>query len=193
MKENDKLKPYSSKADVVIDYFTNLIQTGKQSVKPADGKQSINRRSLTVETINRYIFCLNRIIEKGNTSTVDLRNEVKNELEKDKGFEIDKKTLKRIIDNLKQDKLIKTVDFEVTIEQASGQGIQKMIKTLVLDPDYNSSDEQLYQNPAINNPTNIKEHPQVKSEPRKYILRERKSKVKYEEDLASDLSDASVD
>jgi hypothetical protein len=46
---------------------------------------------------------------------VELRNDVKNELEKSKGFEIDKKTLKRIVEKLQQDKLVKTVDFLVTV------------------------------------------------------------------------------
>jgi hypothetical protein len=43
------------------------------------------------------------VYEKGNVSLVELRNDIKNYLEKNRGFEIDKKTLKRIIDNLKQD------------------------------------------------------------------------------------------
>lgn len=38
MERNEKLKPYSTKSEVVIDYFTNLIQTGKQSVKQPEGK-----------------------------------------------------------------------------------------------------------------------------------------------------------
>jgi hypothetical protein len=37
-------------------------------------------------------------------------------LERGKGFEIDKKTLKRIIDKLDKVKLIKTVDFLVTVQ-----------------------------------------------------------------------------
>ena len=49
-------------------------------------------------------------------SLVDLRNDIKNDLEKSKGFEIDKKTLKRIVEKLKKDKLVKTVDFMVTLE-----------------------------------------------------------------------------
>ena len=70
---------------------------------------------MTVETINRYIFCLNKVTGNGHISLVDLRNDIKNELEKHKGFEIDKKTLKRIIDKLKKDNLVKTVDFLVNI------------------------------------------------------------------------------
>jgi hypothetical protein len=46
---------------------------------------------------------------------VDLRNDIKNILERGKGFEIDKKTLKRIVDKLKRDKLVNTVDFLVTL------------------------------------------------------------------------------
>lgn len=46
---------------------------------------------------------------------VDLRNDIKTILEKGKGFEIDKKTLKRIVDKLLKDKLVKTVDFLVTL------------------------------------------------------------------------------
>lgn len=70
---------------------------------------------MTVQTINRYVYCLNKVIESGHISLVDLRNDIKNDLEKAKGFEIDKKTLKRIIEKLVKDKLLKTVDFLVTV------------------------------------------------------------------------------
>jgi hypothetical protein len=36
----------------------------------------------------------------GHISMVDLRNDIKNDLERGKGFEIDKKTLKRIVEKL---------------------------------------------------------------------------------------------
>lgn len=98
---------------MVTEYFTSIIQ---------DGKSSASKRSLTIETINRYIFCLNKVIESGHISVVEIRNDIKHELEKSKGFEIDKKTLKRIIDNLKAEGLVKTVDFLVTLCQADGAG-----------------------------------------------------------------------
>lgn len=47
---------------------------------------------------------------------MELRNDIKNELEKGKGFEIDKKTLKRIVEKLQEEKLVKTVDFMVTVQ-----------------------------------------------------------------------------
>jgi len=62
-------------------------------------------------------------MQQGHISLVDLRNDIKSILEKGKGFEIDKKTLKRIIDRLLRDKLIKTVNFKVTVQQAEGLGV----------------------------------------------------------------------
>ena len=85
---------------------------------------------------------------------MDLRNDIKNDLEKSKGFEIDKKTLKRIVEKLKKDKLVKTVDFMVTLEQADGTGEQTMVKTLVLDVDFDERSSILMDNPTIANPTN---------------------------------------
>lgn len=74
---------------------------------------------------------------------VDLRNNIKNVLERGKGFEIDKKTLKRIVEKLQKDKLVKTVNFKVTVEQAEGTGVQTIVKTLVLDPDLDESQVDL--------------------------------------------------
>lgn len=85
---------------------------------------------------------------------VDLRNDIKNDLERGKGFEIDKKTLKRIIEKLVSEKLVKTVDFLVTVQQADKNGIQNIVKTLVLDPDLDETQADLLNNRTIANPTN---------------------------------------
>lgn len=138
-EEEDKIKDEENEENLkekrdslLIKYFTRLIQ---------EGKASATKRSLTIEVINRYIFCLNKVYNQGMISLVELRNDIKNELEKNKGFEIDKKTLKKIIDNLKIDNLVKIVNFLVTITQADGQGSQNMVKTLVLEPDFEASDD----------------------------------------------------
>lgn len=112
---------------------------------------------------------------------MDLRNDIKNILEKGKGFEIDKKTLKRIIDRLLRDRLIKTVNFKVTVQQAEGLGVQTIVKTLVLDPDCDENAEELMLNPSISNPTNRQP---VKEEPvqTRYSLRKRGSKPAYEQE-----------
>ena len=46
--------------------------------------------------------------DRGHISEVELRKRIKLELEKDKGFEMDKKTLRRIVENLKREGLVKT-------------------------------------------------------------------------------------
>ena len=75
-------------------------------------------RHLTIETINRYIFTLNEVQKperRGHISEVELRKCIKLELEKDKRHEMDKKTLRRIVENLKREGLVKTRQFKVTI------------------------------------------------------------------------------
>lgn len=75
---------------------------------------------MTVETINRYIYTLNAVHNsRGHISEIELRKRIKNDLEKSKNFEMDKKTLKRIIENLRKDGLVQTKNFKVTIYQAN--------------------------------------------------------------------------
>lgn len=119
---------------------------------------------------------------------VELRNDIKQDLEKSKGFEIDKKTLKRIVDKLLRDGLVKTVDFLVTLEAAEGNGVQSIVKTLVLDPDVNEQEAQLMLNPTIANPTNRQgaekaaKQEQPPKVPNRYSLRRRSEQVKYKEE-----------
>ena len=100
----------SSKAEVVKKYFIGLITQSDSNPRHQAS------RHLTIETINRYIFCLNMVHESehGHVSELAVRSQVKKVLEKQKDFEMDKKTLRRIIENLKHDELIKTRDFQVT-------------------------------------------------------------------------------
>jgi hypothetical protein len=64
---------------------------------------------------------------------------------------MDKKTLRRIIDNLKSDGLIETRDFQVSIKE------HNQVKTLLLKPGLKISDEDLMLvNATIANPTNKK-------------------------------------
>ena len=122
----DHLDDYS---DVVKQFFIRLIQ-GKT--------QQTSSRHLTVETINRYIFTLNTLHESehGHISEVDLRNAIKADLERHKKHEMDKKTLRRIIDYLRKEELLKIKRFLVTIEQVN---IHKQ-KQHNDDPNLSSSD-----------------------------------------------------
>lgn len=78
-------------------------------------------------------------------SELTVRQRIKTELEKQKSFEMDKKTLRRIIENLKRDGLLLAKDFKVTIKpykQEDGEG-QMIVKTLLLAPDCKLTDEEL--------------------------------------------------
>jgi hypothetical protein len=87
-------------------------------------------------------------------------------LESGTGFMIDKKTLKRIVERLCREKLLKTSEFLVTLEAVSTNNVQKFVKTLVLDPELNERDAQLMQNPTLANPTNrvVDSKAKIKSE-----------------------------
>ena len=83
------------------------------------------RQSLTTQILDRYIFCLNTVQEKRFIPIIDLKKEIKRDLEANRNFLIDKKTVKRIIMILKAEGLVATKDIRVTISYAdmdSGSG-----------------------------------------------------------------------
>lgn len=94
------------------------------------------------------------------------------DLEKNKNHEMDKKTLRRIIENLKRDNLIRTKDFQIQIKP-SGQSFsdgkqgQTILKTILLAPDCELTEEELMrENQTIANPTNrhVKQEPSSSDE-----------------------------
>ena len=94
-------------SDIVKRFFGTLMRS-----KGTD-------RHWTRETINRYIFILNTVLgsEGGHISEVDLRKRIKNELERDKNHEIDKRTLRKLVETLEGEHLLKTRQFRITISQ----------------------------------------------------------------------------
>jgi hypothetical protein len=129
------------------------------------------------------VYVLNKVEQKGHVSEVELRKLIKEDLEKGQGFEMDKKTLKRIIENLREVELVKTKDFPIylpnsnTVSDVFNKAREKdedgefvpseldqesnftsnakpVIKQLVLAPDCNLSVSELSKNPTIANPTN---------------------------------------
>ena len=67
---------HKEKAEIVQKFFVHLIQ-GRGALS-GSGTRSYSRH-LTIETINRYIFILNTVIEseRGHISEVDLRKRIK--------------------------------------------------------------------------------------------------------------------
>ena len=65
------------------------------------------------------MYVLNKVEQKGHVSEVELRKLIKEDLEKGQGFEMDKKTLKRIIENLREVELVKTKDFPIYLPNST--------------------------------------------------------------------------
>jgi hypothetical protein len=74
------------------------------------------RRTLTSQHVDRYIFCLNYVIERGFAPIVDLVKGIKSELEFNRSYHIDKKTVKRIIDILLSEGLLEVQDVKFTVK-----------------------------------------------------------------------------
>lgn len=72
------------------------------------------RQSLTTQILDRYIFCLNKVQEKKFIPIIDLKKEIRTDLEANRNFIIDKKTVKRIVSILKAEDLVRTKDIRVT-------------------------------------------------------------------------------
>lgn len=90
-------------------------------------------------------------------SELSVRQQIKKVLEQNKGFEMDKKTLKRIVENLESAGLLRTREFNVKIKAQFGKDSETIRKTVLLSLDCGLTDEQLIEdNPTINNPTNRK-------------------------------------
>ena len=100
------------------------------------------RRSMTAMNFNRYIFILNKVIEHGGRSMIELKGDIKQGLEKNEAAEIDKKTLKRIITNLAAEGLVKTFDFLVTIQSESNVK-HEHVKTIVAAPHLDEDDPRI--------------------------------------------------
>ena len=59
-----------------------------------------------MQDIDRYIFCLNMIVEKDYIPVNELAKEIKQGLEFDKTFTIDRKTVQNIVNVLNDEKLV---------------------------------------------------------------------------------------
>jgi len=93
--------PEDTKEVVVREYFKVLLKT------------STKKRSITIDTINRYIYTLNLVYTYEVVSMIDLKHHIKTDLERDCSWDIDKKTMKRMTNLLKQKGLISIYEFEV--------------------------------------------------------------------------------
>lgn len=139
-----------NKEKIVIEYFKYLIPKQK--------------RQITRETVNRYIFSLNKIweMEQNNhkvLSMLDLKESFEKELECVYDWKIDKKTLRFILETLQEDGLIKIHQYKIILTpyqpEDSGSDHERTyessshIKLILSVPGVSSEDERVRNHQAI--------------------------------------------
>ena len=129
-KEKDKNISLSSEILNKEDYdfiLSKMKEVGKKIIKESEDPNSMRKnfinyisnieknRNVSLSSYNRYIFILNILYEKKILSFVEIKHHISNELEKNKGFEIDRKTIRRLLTTLEKIGLIKIVRYELTM------------------------------------------------------------------------------
>ncbi len=79
------------------------------------------KRIVTVETLNRYIFALNTIYVEKVVTALDLKLKIRKELEGRLGWEIDKKTVLKMLAVLEQEGLLAMKEFPLQTQKADGE------------------------------------------------------------------------
>lgn len=82
------------------------------------------RRALTTQHMDRYIFCLNKVILYNFIPLIDLAKEIKTDLEAKYKYAIDKKTLRRILSHLEAEGLLCIKEIKVTISYGQLYGYE---------------------------------------------------------------------
>ena len=147
MKYSNEIKVNQGTQQILVDYFRYIIPLHMQSQSDSKQKEGSTtrtsarqqsmkgRQALTTQILDRYIFCLNTVQSKKFIPVIDLIKEIRTDLEANRNFIIDKKTVKRIISILKAEDLVKTKDVRVTIsyghiDSDSNNGEQKNNKVV---------------------------------------------------------------
>lgn len=84
---------------LLISYFQLIIGNKASS-------EQRGRRAITTQGIDRYIFCLNRINKENFLPFQKLIRKIKKELEKNRNYHIDRRTVKAIIGVLETEGLL---------------------------------------------------------------------------------------
>ena len=139
-------------------------------------------KNVPLSSYNRYVFILNILYEKKVLSFVEIKHHISNELEKNKNFMIDRKTIRRLLTTLEKIGLIKLVRYELTMRNLIHKYLNskeeiKQEKIIVVHRDvdinnkifYHQAKEKLRNNKKIENEYNFddKEIKKIKEENKK--------------------------
>ena len=131
-RENSIDKNMSLKSEILNQEDYNFIlskmkELNKKIIKEEDDNHSMRKniinyissieknKNVSLSSYNRYIFILNILYEKKVLSFVEIKHHISNDLEKNKEFMIDRKTIRRLLNTLEKIGLIKIVRYELTM------------------------------------------------------------------------------
>eukprot|EP01022_Parablepharisma_sp_SALTPOND_P033486 TRINITY_DN88840_c0_g1_i1.p1 TRINITY_DN88840_c0_g1~~TRINITY_DN88840_c0_g1_i1.p1 ORF type:complete len:834 (-),score=133.08 TRINITY_DN88840_c0_g1_i1:132-2552(-) len=128
------------------------------------GQKQKKRREIATETLNRYIFCLNKVEEHKVLSMLELMNMITQGLEKEQGITIARKTLKKIMQNLTKSGLIKTSAFTIDLCPSESEvATASFTRYIFYAPDVSPDDERITAKSQVDNKT-IKTEPEPQPE-----------------------------
>ena len=110
-------------------------------------------KNVSLSSYNRYIFILNLLYQKKVLSLVEIKHHISKELEHNKDFVIDRKTIRRLLTTLEKIGLVKITRYELTMRNLSHKYLnakdeirQEKIIAVHRDVDIN---DNLFYNKAI--------------------------------------------
>lgn len=119
LNEEDYLFIKNSLNENKIDKTINeeiLPETQKKTIMMFLSSYIESTKNFSNSAYNRYIFIINQVREKKVLTLNDVKHLILTDLEKEKDYIIDRKTIKRIFINLQKMKLIKIMKFELTMK-----------------------------------------------------------------------------
>ena len=141
MKEKDKKIIKGDDINVMRKNIINYISSIEKN------------KNVSLSSYNRYIFILNLIYQKKVLSLVEIKHHISKELEHNKDFVIDRKTIRRLLTTLEKIGLVKITRYELTMRNLSHKYLnakeeirQEKIIAVHRDVDIN---DNLFYNKAI--------------------------------------------
>ena len=141
MKEKDKKIIKGDDINVMSKNIINYISSIEKN------------KNVSLSSYNRYIFILNLLYQKKVLSLVEIKHHISKELEHNKDFVIDRKTIRRLLTTLEKIGLVKITRYELTMRNLSHKYLnakeeirQEKIIAVHRDVDIN---DNLFYNKAI--------------------------------------------
>jgi len=141
MKEKDKKIIKGDDINVMSKNIINYISSIEKN------------KNVSLSSYNRYIFILNLLYQKKVLSLVEIKHHISKELEQNKDFVIDRKTIRRLLTTLEKIGLVKITRYELTMRNLSHKYLnakeeirQEKIIAVHRDVDIN---DNLFYNKAI--------------------------------------------